>query len=83
VQVLGRLSRPAPHLGKPAVAVVDFHNTAEQLRDAVAEFYDVTTHCTGARARARAWPRVRSRAAAARLACRRSSWFASWQPQWV
>lgn len=47
--MLGRLSRPAPQLGKPlAPAVVDFVNTAEDLRDAVGEFVWETTYCTGA-----------------------------------
>ncbi len=50
VQVLGRLNRPAPHLGKaPALlGVVDFVNSVGGLREAFEEFYDVTTMCTGA-----------------------------------
>ncbi|GFR44824.1 hypothetical protein Agub_g6163, partial [Astrephomene gubernaculifera] len=53
VQVLGRLNRPAPHLGKRAalVGVTDFVNSAGVLREAFEEFYDVTCLHTGRQAR--------------------------------
>ncbi|KAG2435439.1 hypothetical protein HYH02_011939 [Chlamydomonas schloesseri] len=53
VQVLGRLNRPAPGLGKsPALlGVVDFVNGVGGLREAFEEFYDVTYLHTGKHAR--------------------------------
>ncbi|GLC56404.1 hypothetical protein PLESTB_001101100 [Pleodorina starrii] len=53
VQVLGRLNRPAPALGKCAglLGVVDFVNSVGGLREAFEEFYDITTLNTGKHAR--------------------------------
>ncbi|PNH12138.1 hypothetical protein TSOC_000937, partial [Tetrabaena socialis] len=53
VQVLGRLNRPAPGLGKGTalLGVVDFVNSAGQLREAFEEFIDVTHLHTGKHAR--------------------------------
>ncbi|KAG2423130.1 hypothetical protein HXX76_015515 [Chlamydomonas incerta] len=53
VQVLGRLNRPGPGLGKaPALlGVVDFVNGVGALREAFEEFYDVTYLHTGKHAR--------------------------------
>ena len=52
MQTLGRLNRPAPHLGKSAssVAVYDFANTVGSIRESFEEYYSTTTYTTGSRA---------------------------------
>ena len=49
MQVLGRINRLAPALGKGpgSVAVVDFVNSVGAVREAFEEFYGETTLVTG------------------------------------